>query len=107
MAQGRREVEGIAASGSAAIEQIEGLKEKLEDIVFLIDNRISDKSGLEVAKRIIEISPLLKDQIIFATADDRITKEEVKELGIPHFLRKPFSLDELLSTFDTIEQNGD
>ncbi|MHA1347587.1 MAG: response regulator [Candidatus Heimdallarchaeaceae archaeon] len=99
------EIEGIASSGSVAIDRIEELKEKIENIVFLIDNRIPEKSGLEVAKRIIEISPLLKDQIIIATADDTITKDEVKELGIPHFLRKPFSLDELLATFDTIEKN--
>jgi DNA-binding response OmpR family regulator len=99
------EIEGIASSGSVAINKIEELKEKIEDIVFLIDNRIPEKSGLEVAKRIIEISPLLKNQIIIATADDTITKDEVKELGIPHFLRKPFSLDELLSTIDTIEKN--
>jgi DNA-binding NtrC family response regulator len=101
------EIEGIASSGSVAIDKIEELKEKIEDIVFLIDNRIPEKSGIEVAKRIIEISPLLKDQIIIATADDTITKDEVKDLGIPHFLRKPFSLDELLSTIDKIEKNGE
>ncbi len=101
------EIEGIASSGSVAIDKIEELKEKIEDIVFLIDNRIPEKSGLEVAKRIIEISPLLKNQIIIATADDTITKDQVKELGIPHFLRKPFSLDDLLSTIDTIEKNGE
>ena len=99
------EVEGIVASGLVALEKIEELKEKLEDIVFVIDNRIPEKSGLEVAKRIIEISPILKNQIIIATADDTITKDEVKELGIPYFLRKPFSLDELLSTIDRIEKN--
>ncbi|MCK5140651.1 MAG: response regulator [Candidatus Heimdallarchaeota archaeon] len=99
------EIEGIASSGSVAIDKIEELKEKIEDIVFLIDNRIPEKSGLEVAKRIIEISPILKDQIIIATADDTITKDEVKDLGIPYFLRKPFSLDELLSTIDKIEKN--
>ena len=101
------EIEGIASSGSVAVDKIEELKEKIEDIVFLIDNRIPEKSGLEVAKRIIEISPILKDQIIIATADDTITKDEVKDLGIPYFLRKPFSLDELLSTIDKIEKNGE
>ena len=101
------EIEGIASSGSVAIDKIEELKEKIEDIVFLIDNRIPEKSGLEVAKRIIEISPILKDQIIIATADDTITKDEVKDLGIAYFLRKPFSLDELLSTIDKIEKNGE
>ncbi len=99
------EVESIVTSGKVALEEIENLKEKLSDIVFIIDNRIPEKSGLEVAQRLIEISPSLKNQIIIATADDTISKDQVEDLGIPHFLRKPFSLEDLLSTIDTIE-NG-
>ncbi len=99
------EVESIVTSGKVALEEIENLKEKLSDIVFIIDNRIPEKSGLEVAQRLIEISPALKNQIIFATADDTISKDQVEDLGIPYFLRKPFSLEELLSTIDNIE-NG-
>jgi DNA-binding response OmpR family regulator len=99
------EVESIVTSGKVALEEIENLKEKLSDIVFIIDNRIPEKSGLEVAQRLIEISPELKNQIIIATADDTISKDQVEDLGIPHFLRKPFSLEDLLSTIDTIE-NG-
>ena len=99
------EVESIVTSGKVALEEIENLKEKLSDIVFIIDNRIPEKSGLEVAQRLIEISPTLKNQIIIATADDTISKDQVENLGIPYFLRKPFSLEELLSTIDTIE-NG-
>ncbi|MHA1446159.1 MAG: response regulator [Candidatus Heimdallarchaeaceae archaeon] len=97
------EIEDIVSSGRVALEKIEELKERVEDIVFLIDNRIPEKTGLEVAKRLIEISPILKKQIIIATADDTISREQVEDLGIPYFLRKPFSLDELLSTIDTIE----
>ena len=97
------EIEDIVSSGRVALERIEKLKERVEDIVFLIDNRIPEKSGLEVAKRLIEISPILKNQIIIATADDTISREQVEDLGIPYFLRKPFSLDELLATIDTIE----
>jgi len=44
------EVESIVTSGKVAIEEIENLKEKLSDIVFIIDNRIPEKSGLEVAQ---------------------------------------------------------
>ncbi|MHA2358557.1 MAG: response regulator [Candidatus Heimdallarchaeaceae archaeon] len=98
------EVEGIVTSGKVALEEIENLKEKLDNIVFLIDNRIPEKSGLEVAKRLIEISPALRNQIIIATADDTISKEHAYDLGIPHFLRKPFSLEELLVTLDKIEK---
>jgi len=97
------EIEDIVSSGRVALEKIEELKERVEDIVFLIDNRIPEKTGLEVAKRLIEISPILKKQIIIATADDTISREQVEDLGIPYFLRKPFSLDELLATIDTIE----
>jgi len=99
------EVESIVTSGRAAIEEIERLKEKLSDIVFIIDNRIPEKSGLEVAQRLIEISPTLRNQIIIATADDTISKDQVEDLGIPYFLRKPFSLEELLSTVDSIEND--
>lgn len=97
------EIEDIVSSGRVALEKIEELKERVEDIVFLIDNRIPEKTGLEVAKRLIEISPILKNQIIFATADDTISREQVEDLGIPYFLRKPFSLGELLATIDTIQ----
>ncbi|MHA1408188.1 MAG: response regulator [Candidatus Heimdallarchaeaceae archaeon] len=97
------EVEGIVASGKEAIEEIEGFKDKIEDIVFLIDNRIPEKSGIEVARRIINISPFLKNQIIIATADDTLSEEEVKELGINHFLRKPFSLEDLKAAVENIQ----
>ena len=97
------EVGEIISSGEEAIERIEQIKEKLHNTVFLIDHRLSVKSGLEVAKRLIEISPELKDQIIIATADDSLTKDEVEDLGIPYFLRKPFSLEDLLKTMDQIQ----
>ncbi len=97
------EVEGIVASGKEAIEEIEKFKDKIEDIVFLIDNRIPEKSGIEVARRIINISPFLKNQIIIATADDTLSEEEVKELGINHFLRKPFSLEDLKAAVENIQ----
>ena len=97
------EVEEIISTGEAAIEKIEEIKEKLHDIVFLIDHRLPERSGLDVAKRLIEISPSIKEQIIIATADDSLTKTEVEDLGIPYFLRKPFSLDDLLFTMDKIQ----
>ncbi|MCG3216498.1 MAG: response regulator [Candidatus Heimdallarchaeota archaeon] len=100
------EVEEIISSGKDAMEKIEELKEKIYDIVFLIDNRLPEESGLNIAKRLIEISPILKEQIIIATADDSISKEEVEELGIPHFLRKPFSLEELLTAVDSIQNQN-
>ena len=73
------EIERIVSSGKVALEEIETLKEELHDIVFLIDNRIPEKSGLDVASRLIEISPLLKNQIIIASADDTLTKDQVKD----------------------------
>ncbi len=98
------EVEGVVSSGKTAIEKIEQFKEKIHDIVFIIDIRIPEKSGIEVVRKLLEIAPDIKNQIIIATADDRITKKEITDLGIPYFLRKPFSLDELLQTIEEIQK---
>ena len=98
------EIEGVVSSGKTAIENIEKFKEKIHDIVFIIDIRIPEKSGIEVVRKLLEIAPDIKNQIIIATADDRITKKEITDLGIPYFLRKPFSLDELLQTIEEIQK---
>ncbi|MBA7537177.1 hypothetical protein ES705_29444 [subsurface metagenome] len=98
------EIEGVVSSGKTAIENIEQFKEKIHDIVFIIDIRIPEKSGIEVVRKLLEIAPDIKNQIIIATADDRITKKEITDLGIPYFLRKPFSLDELLQTIEEIQK---
>lgn len=95
-------VEDIIISGKIALDKIEQIKE-FEHLVFIIDNRIPDTTGLEIAQRLIEKEPSLKEQIIFATADDSITKKDVTKIGIEHFLRKPFSLDDLLKTIEQIE----
>lgn len=100
------EVEDIVSSGKLALEKIDELMDRLEEIIFIIDNRIPEQTGMEVAKRLVEISPILKNQIIIATADDSISQDQVEELGIPHFLRKPFSLNDLLSTLDKIEKSS-
>ena len=99
------EVEDIVSSGKLALEKIDEMMDRLEEIIFIIDHRIPEKTGLDVAKRLIEISPALKNQIIIATADDTISQDQVEDLGIPYFLRKPFSLDNLLATLDKIEKS--
>ena len=98
------EVAWIAEDGKTAIEKIDEIKEKLQDVVFLIDQRIPEKAGLEVAKRIIELAPSISDQIIIASADDTISQEELKKLGIKYFLQKPFSLEKLLEIVEKINK---
>jgi len=100
------EVEDIVTSGKLAYEKIDELMDRIEEIVFIIDNRIPGTTGLDIAKRLTEISPILKNQIIIATADDSITQDQIRDLGIPHFLRKPFSLVDLLDTLDEIEKSS-
>ncbi|MHA1866324.1 MAG: response regulator [Candidatus Heimdallarchaeaceae archaeon] len=95
-------VDTILYNGQTAMEKIEESKDELSEKVFLIDNRIPETSGIEVAKRILELNPDLKDQIIIATADEALTRQDVRELGIKYFLRKPFSLDELLRVYNQI-----
>ncbi len=97
------EIEDIVTSGKVAVDNISQFDEaKIKDLVFLIDNRIPEKAGIEVAKQLIEMSAQLKDQIIIATADDTLTRKEVQGLGIKYFLRKPFSLDDLLEMIEKI-----
>jgi len=98
------EVAWIAEDGKTAIEKIDEIKEKLHDVVFLIDHRIPEKAGLEIAKRILELAPTIKEQIIIASADDTIPKEELEKLGIKYFLQKPFSLEKLLEIVEAINK---
>ncbi len=100
------EVEEIVTSGKLALEKIDEMMDKVEDVIFIIDHRIPENTGLEVAKRLVEISPILKNQIIIATADDTISQDQVEELGIPYFLRKPFSLEDLITTLDKIDKTA-
>lgn len=100
------EIEDIVSNGKIALEKIDELMDRIEDIIFIIDHRIPEKTGLDVAKRLIEISPVLKNQIVIATADDTISQDQVEDIGIRYFLRKPFSLENLLETLDKIEKTS-
>ncbi len=96
------EIEKVLSDGVEAINFLDSNLDKLDDKILLVDNRIPEKPGIEVIKWLLNNKPHLKDQIIVATADDNLTESEVHELGIPYFLRKPFSLDDLIETYHEI-----
>ncbi|MHA1687536.1 MAG: response regulator [Candidatus Heimdallarchaeaceae archaeon] len=98
-------VKRIVSNGVDALEDINKMSDELEDIVFLIDNRIPEETGLNIAKSLIELDPRMKDQIIIATADDTVTLDDIKALGIKHFLRKPFALEKLLEKIEEIQKS--
>ena len=87
------EVWGSVTSGEAAI-----LRYRSTDIrpdVVLMDHRLPGCSGLDVARKLLEIDPAAR--IILATADDSV-RDQALAAGVWRFKRKPFDNDILISS---------
>ena len=71
--------------------------------VLILDYKMPNKDGLEVAKEILEINP--EQRIIFASAYVVETlAESIKELKrVVELLQKPFSMAELVDTVENKE----
>lgn len=80
-----------AGSGKGAIESAREWKPD----VALLDIRIEDMGGLNVLKRIREVSPKTK-VVIVTSVDDMDIMDEAKKLGVVAYLNKPILLDQLL-----------
>jgi CheY-like chemotaxis protein len=70
--------------------------------VVILDYRIPEKDGMEVAREILELNP--DQRIIFASAYVKETLEEsVKQLRkVVELLQKPFELDVLIETVEDV-----
>ena len=70
--------------------------------VVILDYRIPEKDGMEVAREIVELNP--DQRIIFASAYVKETLEEsVKQLKkVVELLQKPFELDVLIETVEDV-----
>ena len=79
--------------GDAAIEQ---LGETSFDLV-VSDMRMSPVNGMEVLAVARRLRPDMPVIMLTAYSCEK-TKQEVKELGVYAYLRKPFETDELLDT---------
>jgi len=91
------QVVGIASNGKEAVNMFKSFFEK-PDIVVM-DHRMPIKNGFEASKEILQINDNTK--IIFASADVSI-RDEVLELGVCGFLKKPFTKKTLIDEISDI-----
>jgi len=81
-------------SAGTGKEAIDITREKKPDIA-LLDIRIEGMGGLNVLKRIREVSPRTK-VVVITNIDDMEIMDEAKKLGVVAYLNKPILLDQLL-----------
>lgn len=77
----------------------EGLERLRQQYVtaIVLDNRMPGMSGLDVAARLREARHPAR--VVFVTGADDVG-EEVRRLGLPHYLRKPIDPPRLLSILE-------
>ncbi|MDD3237499.1 MAG: response regulator [Candidatus Gastranaerophilales bacterium] len=86
------EVVGNALNGQLGIDLY---IEKHPDIITL-DVTMPVMDGLETARKLFELNPNVKIVMLSAMGDETLLNE-AKELGIKHFLMKPFKPDTLIA----------
>lgn len=86
--------EGFKVSTVSDPRQVLGQVEILKPSVVLLDVVMPDISGLELLKKIKEISPQTQVIIMTGLKDESICREAI-ELGASDYLVKPFSLEQL------------
>ncbi|KGE18654.1 response regulator [Paenibacillus wynnii] len=85
------EIVGTALDGEQGLSII---RETLPDIV-LTDIRMPRMDGLEMTKAILEFAPLCKIIILSAYSEFSYAQQAIR-LGAMDFVKKPFSLDEII-----------
>ncbi|MGF9696932.1 MULTISPECIES: response regulator transcription factor [Paenibacillus] len=85
------EVVGMALDGEEGLRLV---KEKKPEIV-LTDIRMPKKDGLAMTQEILENSPSTKIVILSAYTDFSFTRQAIR-LGAFDFVKKPFSIDEVI-----------
>ncbi len=81
-------------TAGAGKEALDIIREQRPGIA-LLDIRIEDMGGLNVLKRIRELSPNTKI-IIVTNVDDMDVMDETRKLGVVAYLNKPILLNQLL-----------
>jgi len=82
---------GIALNGQIGIDKYLQLK---PDVITL-DVTMPVMEGLEAAKRLFQLNPNVKIILLSAMGDESL-HNEARQIGIKHFLTKPFKPEDLL-----------
>jgi thioredoxin reductase (NADPH) len=80
-----------ADSGAAALEALEGLRLRGDDVAVLIaDQRMPGMSGVDFLHRAIELYPSAKRVLLTAYADTEAAIKAINEVQLDHYLMKPW-----------------
>lgn len=88
-------IAGKARNGLEAVKLVQSLHPQATPDVLIIDYRMPVKNGIEAIKEIFDITKDIK--IIMISADPRIRQDSLN-VGVAHFLPKPFSMRQLVKT---------
>jgi len=94
------EVVGEASSGNEALRMV---KEYRPDVVTL-DITLPDMSGLELLKKIKEVSSSTQVVMITAISNHEVVKEAMK-VGATNYITKPFSREKVEEVLKKVEKN--
>jgi thioredoxin reductase (NADPH) len=96
-----------AGSGAEALETVQKLKQRNDPLaLFLVDQRMPSMSGTEFLTEAMKIYPEARKVLLTAYADTEAAIESINQVGLDHYLLKPWDppeqnlypvLDDLLS----------
>lgn len=84
-------------NGKEAVDLYISLSDKPD--IILMDHRMPIKNGIEALKEILEIDN--QSKIIFLSADSSL-ENDVLSIGAKKFIKKPFSIKELIKSIKKI-----
>lgn len=88
---------GEAMDGNSALEMIQ----KLQPDIVILDLVLPKLSGVDVLKKISDISPQTKT-VVITSVEDQAVLRQVKSLGAVFVIKKPFKKDQLLQTLNLL-----
>ena len=96
-----------AGSGAEALETVQKLKQRNDPLaLFLVDQRMPSMSGTEFLTEAMKVYPQARKVLLTAYADTEAAIESINQVGLDHYLLKPWDppeqnlypvLDDLLS----------
>jgi thioredoxin reductase (NADPH) len=96
-----------AGSGAEALETVQRLKQRNDPVaLFLVDQRMPSMSGTEFLMQAMKVYPEARKVLLTAYADTEAAIESINQVGLDHYLLKPWDppeqnlfpiLDDLLS----------
>jgi thioredoxin reductase (NADPH) len=96
-----------ASSGAEALDAARQLKQRGTPVaIFLVDQRMPEMSGTKLLAEVRELHPEARKVLLTAYADTEAAIESINEIGLDHYLLKPWDppeqklypvLDDLLS----------